>query len=119
MPPGTFSRYQFCVGFTDPTTGAFTLNERVPFAYQQLGDTVQYIAQGGDTLWGLAARYYAALVPRFVKRAEDLWWVIADFQPQPITDATIALQAGQILSIPSAMTVQNLVFNPALQQMAV
>ena len=54
----------------------------------------------GDTLWALAARYYAAL-----DRPSGLWWAIADFQPEPVFDPTLALVLGRVMIVPSVRTV--------------
>jgi hypothetical protein len=112
MPPTLFSRYQFCVGFTDPTTGAFILNERVPFPYKAFADNRQHIVSGGDTLWGLAHRFFRGVTAN----PAWLWWVIADFQPQPIIDPTIDLAPGQVIVIPSPSTLKHVVFSSRLQQ---
>jgi nucleoid-associated protein YgaU len=55
----------------------------------------------GDTLWNLALRYYSS-----IEGAASLWWIIADFQPEPINDPTVALVPGSWLVIPSIGTVQ-------------
>jgi LysM repeat protein len=66
-----------------------------------------YVVSEGDTLHGIAAKFYPSLgvLPRI--SAANLWWVIADFQPNPIHDPTIKLVAGQRLIIPSTRTVVN------------
>ncbi|MCZ2110357.1 MAG: hypothetical protein LC118_12450 [Dehalococcoidia bacterium] len=50
----------------------------------------------GDTLEGLAGRYFAPL-----PRACGFWWVLADFQPDPIVDPTLELDVGRRLVVPS------------------
>ena len=63
----------------------------------------------GDTLWGLAGKYYVTLEEdaggRFAAGFAPslLYWVLADFND--IVDPTVRLQAGQQLWIPSARTV--------------
>ncbi len=111
MPPRLYSRYQFCVGYPDPTTGALTLTDRVPFRFAPFPDNIQHPVKVGDTLRTIAQRYYAAL-----SQAPNLWWVIADFQPNPIIDPTIQLEVGSVLQVPSLKTVQAEVFNVANQQ---
>jgi nucleoid-associated protein YgaU len=105
MPPRRYSRYSFCNTVAD-SDGKLFMTERVPFRYRPLQDTTQYTAQEGDTLYALAAREYAG-----IPRPAGLWWVIADFQPEPIFDPTIRLAAGQVIYIPSLRTVQELVFD--------
>jgi hypothetical protein len=105
MPPRRYSRYTFSEGILDQD-GDLTLTEPVPFAYQDLSDNVTHVVQDGDTLFGLAGLYFDGL-----PRAAGLWWVIADFQPVPIDDPTIALTPGSTLFIPSLRTVQEQVFD--------
>lgn len=98
MPPQTNSRHMFVNGVEDDD-GRVHLTERVPYAYRVLPDNVTHTVARGDTLWTLAARYYPAL-----SRPSGFWWVIADFQPDPIFDPTIILAEGRKLVIPSART---------------
>jgi hypothetical protein len=107
MPPRRFSRYSFSLSVTDAAGRSF-LTERTPFRYRPLLDTFQHVASDGDTLWALAAQHYAGL-----PRPAGLWWVIADFQPQPILDPTIQLRAGDVLYIPSLRVVQEQLFSEA------
>ena len=109
MPPRRFSRHSYTLGFNDtdgPTPDVFMLTDRVPFRYRKYDDTRQHLVREGETLWSLAARYYAAFT-----RPSGLWWVIADFQPEPIHDPTIKLAPGTTLHIPSARTVSEVIFN--------
>lgn len=105
MPPRINSRYTFCSGLVDEDERLF-LSAREPFRYRALPDNIVYRVAGGDTLWALADRYYQGLT-----RPAGFWWVIADFQPEPIFDPTIALQPGQTLIIPSLQTVSTLIFS--------
>jgi hypothetical protein len=106
MPPGINSRYLFCWGVKDPATGKLTLSEREPFLYQPFSDNRTYTVVQGDTIFNIAERAF----PSF-KRACGLFWVIADFQPTPITDVTLSLAPGTVLVIPSEQTVRERVFN--------
>lgn len=110
MPPRHYSRYMHSVARTDDAQRSW-LTERVPFRYRPLADTGQHSVVEGDTLFALAARQYRGL-----PRPAGLWWVIADFQPEPIVDPTIRLRAGQVLFIPSLRVVQEQVFNEARRQ---
>jgi nucleoid-associated protein YgaU len=104
MPPRRYSRYSFCSASKDDA-GRLVLSERVPFRFRVLSDTVQYTCKEGDSLYVLAHRAYKGL-----PRPSGLWWIIADFQPDPIFDPTVVLTPGQVLFIPSLRTVQELVF---------
>jgi len=105
MPPRLYSRYQFCDAINDEN-GVLYLTEREPYGYQNLSDNRVVIAKQGDTLFTLAARYFAPL-----PNAAKLWWVIADFQPSPIFDPTVGLANGQQMIIPSLRTVTDRIFN--------
>ncbi len=96
MPPGTGSRYGLCFGERDEK-GRLYLTDRVPFRFQVLPDTRVHVVAEGETLFDLAGRYFEPL-----PRACGLWWVIADFQPDPIHDPTLALEVGRKVHVPSA-----------------
>lgn len=111
MPgPRRFSRHIYCLGFRDGDgdggIGPFQLSEREPFLFTEYADNREHIVADGETLFSLAARYFAT-----IPRGAGLWWVLADFQPDPILDPTIALVAGQTLIIPSVRTVTESVFD--------
>lgn len=105
MPPRYLSRHTFTTGETDDDDRLF-LTDRVRFPYQNISDNRRVLVQAGDTLYTLASKYFRGL-----PRPAGLWWIIADFQPQPIHDPTIQLAAGQVLVIPSIRTVMELIFN--------
>lgn len=76
------------------------LQDNRRFLYRQLEDTREHLVKQGDTLWTLAAKYFEGLpMPAL------LYWIIADFQPDPIHDPTVSLAPGRILYIPSLRTV--------------
>jgi hypothetical protein len=95
MAPRSGSRFTFCSGIHDDAGNLF-LSEREPYRYQEHDDTRVHIVVQGDTLFALAGRYFAPL-----PRACGFWWVIADFQPDPIVDPTLELTSGLRLFIPS------------------
>lgn len=95
MPPRAGSRYAFSLGVRDGA-GRLFLTEREPFRYRELPDMRQHVVVDGDTLFHLAGRYFAPL-----PRACRYWWVIADFQPEPLIDPTLLLDPGRRLFIPS------------------
>lgn len=100
MPPNRWSRDRFCSAVADEDDCLY-LTEREPYGYRELADNIAIKADAGDTLWTLAARYYAP-----IDRPSRFWWVIADFQPEPIHDPTLALAPGTALYIPSIRTLQ-------------
>lgn len=108
MPPRENSRYLFTWGIKDPVTGKIGLSEREPFLYRDLYDNRHHSVVQGDTLFNIAERAF----PSF-SRACGLYWVIADFQPTPITDATLELAEGTLLVIPSERTVKEQIFDEA------
>ncbi len=95
MPPGIHSRYLFCQGLTD-SSGNLFLSDRVPFSFKKATDNRSHEVVEGDTLFHLAHTYFTPL-----DRPSQYFWVIADFQPEPIIDATLKLQPGTTLLIPS------------------
>jgi hypothetical protein len=99
------SRYSFTSGLDKD--GVFQLTDREPFRYQQYPDTILHTVKTSDTLFTLASKFYAGAT-----RPSGLWWVIADFQPDPIIDPTIALSLGRTIFIPSLRTVTEEVFSP-------
>jgi len=112
MPPRRFSRYSFSAAVQDDA-GRLFLTEREPFRFRSLSDNRQHVVQQGDTVFSLAGRYFAPL-----PRPSGLWWVIADFQPEPIHDPTLALDLGRLLFIPSIRVITEEVFAEARRQEA-
>lgn len=105
MPPRRLSRYAFSEAYTDDA-GDRVLTDPEPYRYRDFEDNRIHIVAEGDTLWSLAGRYFQAFdVP------EELWWVIADFQPDPIHDPTLLLAPGRAIVVPSVRTVLEEVFS--------
>jgi hypothetical protein len=107
MPPRRFSRYTFSTAVLDDSQ-RLVLTEREPYRFRSLPDNRQHVVQAGDTLFTLAGRYFAPL-----PRPAGLWWIIADFQPDPIHDPTIELSVGRMLLIPSLRVVTEEIFSEA------
>ena len=105
MPPRRFSRYEFTEGLRD-TQGRLFLTDREPFRYRPLPDNRVHEVREGESVFSLAGRYYR---PR--ERASGLWWIIADFQPDPIHDPTLPLEVGRRLFVPSLRTVDELILS--------
>ena len=97
---GEFSRYKHAVLMQDSTQHLY-LDLRATLDYLSAEETV-FPVTAGDTLQNIAARVFAGL-----PNAAMLWWVIADFQPEPIIDPTVELTEGDWLVIPSKGDVQN------------
>ncbi|HEX7839681.1 MAG TPA: hypothetical protein VF469_19535 [Kofleriaceae bacterium] len=110
MPPRRFSRFSFSAAVLDDD-GRLFLTEREPFRFRSLPDNRQHVIQQGDTLFSLAGHYFAPL-----PRPSGLWWVIADFQPDPIHDPTLALDLGRVVFIPSVRVITEEVFAEARRQ---
>jgi len=108
MPPRERSRHIFTKGtrLDDLGEDELFLTERKSFPFEQLSDSEAHVVEAGDTLWTLAGRYYRGL-----PRPSGLWWVIADFQPQPIHDPTVELAVGSIVVVPSLRVVEERVFS--------
>ena len=95
MPPRVGSRHSYALGVRDDA-GVLHLTEREPYGFHAHADNRTHVVVQGDTLFDLAGRYFAPL-----PRACGFWWAIADFQPRPIIDPTIELEAGRRIFIPS------------------
>jgi hypothetical protein len=105
MPPRRFSRHPVTSAVLDDEE-RLLLTEREAFRFRSLPDNRQHVVKEGETLFTLAGRYFAPL-----PRPAGLWWVIADFQPDPIHDPTVALEPGRVLVVPSVRTVLEEVFS--------
>jgi hypothetical protein len=99
MPLFERSRFTFCVPWFDDL-GRLYLDDRAPYRYRAFADNTVHLVQEGDTIWSIAGQHF-----RPAPRAAGLWWAIADFQPNPIHDPTIALVPGSVLVLPSLRTV--------------
>ena len=98
MPPRRFSRLEFTLGIRDDE-GRLLLTDREPFRFRPLPDNRIHELKQGETLFTVAGRFFR---PRL--RAAGFWWVIADFQPDPVIDPTVPLEVGRRLFVPSLRT---------------
>jgi hypothetical protein len=105
MPPRQFSRYTFSAAILDDR-GRLFLTEREPYRFRSLPDTRQVVVQQGDSLFSLAGQHFSPL-----PRPAGLWWIIADFQPDPIYDPTLVLELGRVLFVPSIRVVTEEIFS--------
>lgn len=96
MPPRPFSRFQLSGAVAGSVhSDALVLTERKPFRFKEYPDNFPHVVGSGDSLFTLAEKYFS---PH--PSAAQLWWALADFQPEPIHDPTIALVPGSTLIIP-------------------
>jgi hypothetical protein len=112
MPLQVGSRYSFCFALTD-SDGRMFLTERTPYGYAALADTRTHAVVSSDTLFSLAAKYFAPL-----PRACGFFWAIADFQPDPILDPTPALDIGRIVYIPSTRVLTDVILGESRRRTA-
>lgn len=112
MPPRRFSRFTFSSAVLDDAE-RLLLTDREPYRFRALPDNRQHVVGDGETLFSLAGRYFAPL-----PRPAGLWWVIADFQPDPILDPTLSLDVGRVLFIPSIRVVSEEIFAEKRRQEA-
>ena len=110
MPPRSGSRYTFCNGVFDIDDALF-LTDREPYRFREHPDNRVHIVVEGDTLYHLAGRYFSPL-----PRACGYWWVIADFQPDPIFDPTLKLALGRRLYVPSVRVLTDVILSAAIQR---
>jgi hypothetical protein len=107
MAPRAGSRFTFSLGILD-AQGRRYLAEREPYRYYPHPDNTLYVVAQGETLFSIAGRAFAPL-----PRACGLWWAIADFQPDPILDPTLALVPGQQLVLPSLRVLTDVILGEA------
>lgn len=84
------------------SAGTISTEPSERFVYTERNDTRRHVVRSGDTLHNLAVRFFPN-----ARNPERLWWVIADFQPNPILDPTLALEIGRVLRIPSESVVMS------------
>jgi hypothetical protein len=90
------------VSFLDvDEAGRSYLTEPERYVYRQLADNVAHVVVEGDDLWSIAGKYYAGSIVG----GETLYWVIGDFQPEPVIDPTVAFEVGSAVIVPSVRTV--------------
>lgn len=105
MPPRRFSRHTFTRSYLDDSDH-LVLTEPEPFRFRPFADNALHLVSDGETVFTLAGHYYGS-----IPRGCGLWWVIADFQPDPIHDPTRKLRAGSVLVIPSIRTLFENIFS--------
>lgn len=108
MPPQQFSRHFFTAGIKDAEERLY-LTDREPYRFKDLKDNRFHLVRVGDTLHTLADRFFAGVV----SNPALLFWVLCDFQPEPIIDPTLTLTPGRTLAIPSIRTLTEEIFSEA------
>ncbi len=101
MPPRINSRYLSTEGVVDDN-GYFHLTEREPFKYDaNLPGTIRHRVGAGESIFTIAFKYYDPF-----PNAEHLWWVLCEFQPDPILDPTLDLAENRIIFVPTLRVIQ-------------
>ena len=103
MAPRAGSRFTFSLGVLD-AEGRRYLTEREPYRFYPHPDNRIHLVAEGDTLFDLAGRAFAPL-----PRACGFWWALADFQPDPILDPTLALEPGREIVVMSLRVLTDVV----------
>ncbi len=103
MPPKLRSRYLTCTGLLDKSGRRF-LSTRGRIRFVEHPQNRVHVVAAGDTLWSLAGRYFGP-----TPRACGLWWLLADFQPEPILDPTLGLEVGTELVVPAEALVREMI----------
>jgi len=95
------SRYVLSDLFVDSQSRVY-LGPRERFFFEDLDDVIPHTVREGDTWHSLAHQYYG----RALSAEVNLWWALADFQPEPVLDPTLVLAAGTIVLIPPIRVMQ-------------
>lgn len=105
MPPRRYSRHTFARAYLDGSDD-LVLTDPVPYRFKAFADNRIYVVKEEDSLFNLAARFFKG-----IPRPAGLFWIIMDFQPQPIHDPTLKITPGTTLVIPSLRTVTEEIFS--------
>lgn len=111
VAPHVGSRYFISLGVSDGN-GRRLLTEPEPYRFTAHPDTRLHVVTQGDTLFTLAGQYFAPL-----PQACGYWWVLADFQPDPIVDPTLALDVGRRLFVPSLRVLTDVILGEARRRL--
>lgn len=101
------SRYRYCtvLNLGDANHTVY-LDEREPFRFRDEPDNKHHTARDGDTWWGIAWKFF-----RSFRNPALMYWLLCEYQPEPIIDPTIKIAAGTDIVIPSDRVIRNYVFN--------
>lgn len=109
LPTSSVYRHALAVRKDDGSI-IFQVPERIPF--EDRDDTIVHVCNGQEYLWELAQRYYGDI--RDV--ALDLWDIIAQFQPEPVTDSSVPIAEGTEILIPSIDYIEEVVSGESLSE---
>lgn len=93
-----FSAYQLSYETYDSKARLFT-TEYEPYPYEDLPDNMEHTVMEGETWDDIANAYWSPIF-----QAGALWRFIADFQPTPVIDPFLKLQANTVVVVPSRNT---------------
>lgn len=105
MPMFPLSRYAYCLQMEDDD-GIKHLDEREPFRYRDEPDNRFYRSKEGDTWWGLAHVFFDG-----IERECGLWWVLCDYQPNPVIDPTLVIEPNTLIVVPSMRLIRTKLFS--------
>lgn len=106
MPPAVYSRHILTTGVSRVDDGLTYLLDREPLRFRPLSGNRRVRVASSDTWQTLAAAFF---VP--IQNPHQLWWVICDFQPEPVLDPTVPPVSGTYVYIPSVEFVLAEVFS--------
>lgn len=103
------SRYLFCIEYEDENEN-LALSRRVPYRYKEFDDNIVHDAIEGEMVHDIAQSYYGEIYNE--REARNMFWIICDFQPDPIIDCTLIMKAGQKIIVPSPRAVELYIRDP-------
>jgi hypothetical protein len=113
MPPKRNSRHWRANGKrNDDAAETIFLEERDQPDYDRIltGDETIHQVKKGETLPGIAARYFDGIVDEDGEdMSEQLWWILAEIND--IMDITLDFDGTEELTIPSVRQVQEQILN--------
>lgn len=105
MPPLPYSRYTLCSA-VQLDNGRLYMLDREPIRFQNRTDNIRVVVAAGDTWETLAEQYLDGPA-----NPASLWWIIADFQPEPVIDPTVPPTPGSVVYIPDPRFVMSEYFS--------
>lgn len=93
--------------------GRLLLNSRVPVSFREDDGNLAYTVRAGDTPWSLSFRFFRNVPTRF---RSMLFFILLEFQPEPIIDPTRELAPGTTIIIPGETLVLELLARAATER---